>query len=136
MDRRGDNMAGGFVAKLDDVFAEVGFNRFDIVRFEKFVEADFLGDHRLALGHRLRIHRAADIQHDAPRVFGGRGPVHHTARGHDIRFECLQVEVQVFQRMVLDVARLVAQRLELRQARGGGGAIGDEAGFHLAQRRL
>ena len=40
------------------------------------------------------------------------------------------------ERVVLDVARRVAQRLELRQRGGGGGALVDEAALDLGERRL
>ena len=39
-------------------------------------------------------------------------------------------------RVVLDVARRVAQRLELRQRGGGRGALVDEAALDLGERRL
>ena len=51
MDRRCNDMAGCFMAKLDDIFPEVCLYRGNIVRFEVIVEPDFLGDHGLALGH-------------------------------------------------------------------------------------
>ena len=62
MHRRRDDVRGRFVAKLDDVFAEIGFDRRDAVGFEIIVDADFLADHRLALGHGLRAELAAQIR--------------------------------------------------------------------------
>ena len=53
----------------------------------------------------------------------------HLAAGlQHFRLVGFQVEVEVCERVVLDVARGVAQRLELRQPRDSGGAAGDEAG--------
>ena len=43
-DRR-DNVVGGFVAELADVFAEVGLDRLDAGGFKRGVEVDFLGRH-------------------------------------------------------------------------------------------
>ena len=54
----------------------------------------------------------------------------------DLGLERLQVEVEMGQGVVLDVAALVAQRLELGQALGGARAAGDPAGLDLGQRRL
>ena len=47
-----------------------------------------------------------------------------------------QVEVEMGQAVVLDVAALVAQRLELGQPVGGAGPVGDPAGLDLGQSRL
>ena len=54
MHGRRDDVARHLVAQLDDVFAEVGLDRPDAGRFERGVEPDLLGDHRLALGDGLR----------------------------------------------------------------------------------
>ena len=64
VDGRRDDVARQLVAQLDDVFAEVGLDRPDAVRFEVMVDLDLLGDHGLALGHRLRAGLAADGQDD------------------------------------------------------------------------
>ena len=74
-----DDVARMLVAQLDDVFAEVGLDRADAVALEEIVEPDLLGDHRLALGHRAGIGRAADVEHDAARLLRRLGPVHLAA---------------------------------------------------------
>jgi hypothetical protein len=48
----------------------------------------------------------------------------------------LQIDVEMGEHMVAQVARLIAQRLELRQAGCGCGATGDEIGAHVAERLL
>ena len=53
VNRGRDDVGRQLVAQLDDVFAEIGLDRRDAVAFEEIVEADLLGDHRLALGHGL-----------------------------------------------------------------------------------
>ena len=75
-----DDVARRLVAQLDDVFAEIGLDRHDAVLLEVLVEPDLLGDHRLALGHRLRAGAAADVEDDVARVVGGLGEVHVAAR--------------------------------------------------------
>ena len=57
---RGDDVARQLVAELDDVLAEVGLDRHDARALEMAVEADLLGDHRLAFGDRPGAGRAAD----------------------------------------------------------------------------
>ena len=53
MDRGRDDVRGRLVAQLDDVFAEISLDRRDAGRLQRLVEADLLGDHRLALGDAL-----------------------------------------------------------------------------------
>ena len=77
VDRRRDDVARRLVAELDDVFAEIGLDRLDAVRLEVLVEADLLGDHRLALGDGLRPDAPADGEDDVARLGRGLGVVHH-----------------------------------------------------------
>ena len=76
VDRRRDDVARRLVAQLDDVFAEIGLDRRDAVRFEVIVERDLLGDHRLALGDGLGADRAADVEHGGARLVGVARPMH------------------------------------------------------------
>ena len=73
---RRDDVARRLVAELDDVFAEIGLDRLDAVLLEVLVEADLLGDHRLALGDGPRAGLAADVEDDVARLVGGLGVVH------------------------------------------------------------
>ena len=109
-------MAGQFVAQLDDVFAQIGFNRNDPVLFQMVVDRDFFPDHRLALGDRLRARLLADRQHRRPRSVGVGAPMHRAAGFFYLGLVRFKVEVEIGQRVVFDVARGVAQRLELRQS--------------------
>ena len=131
-----DDVRGHLAAELDDVLAEVGLDRRDAARLEMGVQPDLLGDHRLALGDGAGAGRAADRQDDLPRLFRSAGEMHLAARRQDLRLVFLEVEVEMGERVVLDVARRVAQRLELRQRGGGGGALVDEAALDLGERRL
>ena len=117
VDRRRDDVARRLVAQLDDVFAEIGFDRGDAVRFEMLVEGDLLGDHRFALGDDLGIRGAADIEDRGARLLGIARPMHMAARGGDVSLVKLEVEIEICQHMVLDRAALFAQFLEFRQAR-------------------
>ena len=49
MNRGHHYMAGRFVSKLHDSFAEVGIDDLDPARFEKWIEPAFFGEHRFAL---------------------------------------------------------------------------------------
>ncbi len=127
VERRRNDMRRQLVAELDDVLAEIGLHRGDAVAFEMVVDREFLADHRLALGHRSRVGGAADRQHGIARLIGGRAPVHLAAGPLDVGGPCFQVEVEICQRVVLDVARDVAELFELWQVGDGGGAACDEA---------
>ena len=117
--RRRDQMARRLVAQLDDVFAEIGLDRGDAVRFEEVVEPDLLGDHRLALGNGPGAGRAADLQHRRAGLLGGARPMHLATRGNDVFFVELEVEIEMGESVLLDRAPRVAQRLEFRE-RGHG----------------
>ena len=85
VDRRRDDVARRLVAQLDDVFAEIGLDRGDAVRFEVIVERDLLGDHRLALGDDLGAGRAADVEHDGARLCGVARPMHRPPAAMTLR---------------------------------------------------
>ena len=134
--RRRDDVARRLVAELDDVFAEVGLDRLDAVRLEMLVEADLLGDHRLALGHGLRAGLPADGEDEVAGVRRRLGVVHLAAGLRDLLLVGLEVEVEMGERVVLDGARVVAERLEFRQRLDGLRPLVDEAGLDVVERLL
>ena len=136
MERRSNDMAGQLVAKLDDVLAKVGFHRGDAGAFQVVVDGDLLADHRFSLRHRPRAGGLADVQYRLARILRRGAPVHLATRGQQLRFPGFQVEIQVGQRVVLDVARGVAQRLELRQRRHRAAAPRHELRPRVGQRLL
>ncbi len=136
MDRRGDDVARRLVPELQDVLAEVGLDRGDAVLLEEVVEADLLGDHRLALGDRLRAGGAADVEDGLARLGRRAAPVHPAALLAHLRLEGLEVGVEVLERVVLDVAAGVAQVVEFGQAADRDRPLLLEAGVHVEQRLL
>ena len=76
------------------------------------------------------------LQDGLPRRLGVCAPMDLAAVGDDLRLEPLEIEVEIVEHVVLDIAGVVAQRLELRQARGCGGAAFDEVLLHMAERPL
>ena len=103
---------------------------------EEIVERDLLADHGLALGHRAGADATADVENQGAGVGGRRGIVHVAAGRRDFRLVGFEIEVEMGERVVLDVARGIAQRVELRQAVGGVAAALDEAGAGIAERAL
>mgnify|MGYP003668516988 CR=1 FL=1 len=96
-----DDVRGWLLGELDDVLAQIGLDHLHAVGDQRLVQADLLGDHGLALGHRLRVVTLADFEHDAPRLGRVARPVHVTAGGRDRRLVLLEVVVEVFQDVVL-----------------------------------
>ena len=116
MDRRRDDVRRPLAAQLDDVFAEIGLDHREIRRFERGIEADFFGTIDLPLTMVLAPRALQSVDDDGRGFRGRRGEMHRSAGlGH--RFLVgLEIEVEVGERVVLDVARAVAQRLEFGQA--------------------
>ena len=105
MDRGRDDVARGLAADLHQIFAEIGLDHFEARRLEMRVEADLLRHHRLALGDE----RAPPSSRQRPRMMSrasrrGLRPVHVRARRRGLRLEGLEVEVEIRERMVADVA--------------------------------
>ena len=133
---RCDDVGGPLIAQLDDVFAEVGFDRRDAIVGEMLVQVDLFRDHRLALGDHLRIGLAADFQHGGTGILGRFRPVYVAARLLHLGLVCFEVDVEVVEHVVLDVAGLVAQLIEFRQRLAGLAALGDEARARLGHGEL
>ncbi len=131
-----DDVAGRFLADLDDVFAEIGLGHLEPRAFEGVVQRDFLGDHRLALGHQLCPGLAAEIDDDPAGILGGRGPMHVAARVDDLLLVGFEIEVEVGERVVLDLPGLLAERVEFRQQRTRKRAPCYKAGLGVAERAL
>jgi hypothetical protein len=131
-----DDVARQLVAELDDVLAEIRLDGPDAVRFQVMVDPDLLRDHGLALRDRLGIGLAADGQDDVAGFLRIAGEMDVPAGGLHLLLVGLELEVEMLQRVVLDVARGIPQRLEFGQLVGGHLALVDEALLHVAQRLL
>src|SRR5215469_872585 len=117
MDGGRDDVARRLVPDLDEVFAEIGFNRRDAVGFEIVVDPHLLADHRLALGDGLGIEAAADGEHGFVGFSGVSAPVHLSAVGDHFLLEGFEIEIEMRQRVLLDRHRLLAQLLPFGQLR-------------------
>ena len=132
----GDDVARRFVAQLKDVFAEVGLDRRDAVLFQVVVDVQLLADHRLALGDGSCADPLADGEHGGAGLVGGARPVDLAAGALDVRRERFEIEVEIGERVVLDLLTDLAQPLELRQGGDSGGAAGGELRACASQRLL
>ena len=118
MNRGKDDMAGRFLAKLDDPLAEVGINDVHPVAFEERVEVAFLGEHRLALGDRFDAVFAENREDDLV-VLGRIGrPVNDRPAASRLALELFEVIGEVGDRMGFDGAGAVAKRLPFGEGTG------------------
>ncbi len=99
----------------DDIFAEIGLDRFDAGGLKMPVEPDLLRDHRLALGDAFRARAAADGEHHVACLRRRRSEMHLPAALDHLGFIGFEIEVEMVERVVLDGAGLGAKPVELRQ---------------------
>ena len=129
MQRRHDDVRRLIVSKLNNQFGKVGLVRMNASRFERLVELNLFGGHRLDLddlGRRLtvgpaRLHQPDD---DPPRAFGVPRPVDHATRGRAVALKLLQVEVQMPHRVLANLLARLAQLLPVRHLGDHFGALG------------
>ena len=76
------------------------------------------------------------LDDDCRSGFGGSGEMHGSARLAHALLVSFEIEIEMGQRVVLDVARVVAQRFEFRQACDGSAPFLDESRAQIAQRLL
>jgi hypothetical protein len=112
-----DDVRGHLAADLDEILAKVGLDRLDSVGFERRIEGQFLRHHGLALGDGPGADAAADVEHDCARLLGGDGEMHVAAGRRHAPFVGFEIKIEMRKRVVLDVARGIAQRVELGQLR-------------------
>ena len=104
--------------------------------FERLVDADLLADHRFALGHRLGAEPPANLDDGRARLLRGPRKMHMSPRLRDLGLIALEIEVEMRERVILDVARRFAQRLEFRQPVDRALALSDEIRAHMSKRAL
>ncbi len=81
---RHEDVAGPVLPELHDQFGQVGFDRADADRGERFVHPDLLGNHRLDLDHLGSTCRRDKPGDDPVRLVRVASPVHRAAAGADL----------------------------------------------------
>ena len=133
MDGGRDDMAGGFAAQLDNIFAKVGFHRRHARALNRGIEVDLLRDHAFALRHGFGPAPLADFQHGGIGLRRSAGKMDMAAAGLHLGLIGLDIKVEMGKSVVFNVARGITQGFKFRQARGGLGAFVDKAGAHILQ---
>ncbi len=114
---RDDDVRGAGPRQLDDVLPQVSLVDGYAGLFQGPVQADLLGRHGFDLHRGAHLMRRGDLQHDTTGFRGIGCPVHLPAGGGDLRFQLLQVNIQVLQGVQAQLMRCLAQFLPLRQFR-------------------
>ena len=136
MDRRADDVARPFIGELDNILAEIGFADRIAERLEVRIEGDFLGNHRLALGDPARAHGFAEIADDLARLTRVGRPMDANPGGDGVPLVEFEVVIEMFEGVILEVARGIAEVVEFGQLLDGAGAPSAKTGAELGQRRL
>ncbi len=127
VDGRHDDVARRLAVQLDDVFAQVGLQGFDVLGFEEGVEVHLLGDHALALDQGLGALGLEEAQDQLIGLFAGLGPVDLDAVLRAAGLQLLQQLRQAEEAAGTDGRAQVAQVLEVPGIGELGLALGDEA---------
>ncbi len=91
MDGGHDDVAGWFVAQLDDPFSQIGIDDLEAVSFEEGVQVAFFGEHRLAFDYLLDAVLLQNAEDDFIMLGCVLRPVDRHAEGLCVGFELFEV---------------------------------------------
>ena len=120
MNRGNDNVRRRFTGKLNDVFAEVGFNHLDSMAFQRDIQVNLFGHHAFAfndLPGAALIRQTADNLVSLLRIAR---PMHLCAAVLGIRYKLFEILVEIEQHLVFDGSSLSPQGLPIGQSVGCG----------------
>ena len=103
------------IIDLHDEFTKVGLDRLQAVPFEETRQLDLLAHHGLRLDHASRAAVAHDAQHRLAGGLPGRRPMHLRAGSPQALLHLRQVGVEVFDRVLLDLAGEAAKAVGIAE---------------------
>ena len=103
------------MGELHDVLAQVGLHCLQVMLFQLFVEIQFLGGHGFRFHHQACLPLLGQLHHEFRDVVGVAAENHFSAVCRDVRFELLQIEIEIIERLLLESVGLCAQFLIVRQ---------------------
>ena len=124
MDRRHDDVRRRFSGELDDVFAQIRFQRLYARSLHRVVELNLLAHHRLALDDATRLHTTGNADGNGVGLVRRLRPMHLHALGDQAGLQLFQQPGQVGQAVAPDRLAQVAQALEFIGIRKLGAAFG------------
>ena len=109
--RRRHDVIRLLVRQLQDVLAQIGFDRFQSVMFEPLVEVHFLRGHRLRFDDQARAALLGDRQDEIGNFRGVLAVNYLAAAEFEVALELLEIMVQILDGVLLDGVGLGAQLL-------------------------
>ena len=109
------DMAGGFVAELDDAFSQIGIHNIDPCSIQVLIKAAFFGEHALAFHNAVDAVLFYDPLDDAVVFRRILRPMYSDAVGCRVALECHQVLIEVGEGVILDLRSPVTQLLPFRK---------------------
>ncbi len=106
-----DDVARLVVVELHDELAEIGLDRLDAVAFEERAQLHLLGGHRLGLHHAPGVAALQDREHGPAGFVGVDREVNLGAVRLQAGLRALEIDVQVIERVLLDVTGEAAQAI-------------------------
>ena len=113
-----DDVIRALVRQLENVFAEIGFHGFQVMLFQALVEMDLLAGHGFRFHQHVRVALLGEIEDEVGR-FLARAAIDDVAAVRDyVRFQLLQVIIEILDGVLLDRVGFVAEILVMRQGLG------------------
>ena len=97
---RRDDMRGGFLCQLQDIFAQIGFHHLDAGPLQSIVQTAFFTDHGFGFGRRAHPMQRGNLGDDAVNVFTGFGPVYGGTACRGLLLEFQQPLLKIVQHAV------------------------------------
>jgi hypothetical protein len=108
LDRRGNDVHRMLAGELEDVLAEIGLDDFDACGFERRVQLDLLGEHRLPFRNELCIGGCADPCHRRLRLFRCWAEMRVSPGRFEGGNEPFEMSIEIVDRRHADCMRAVA----------------------------
>src|SRR5665213_681345 len=106
-----DDVIRTLVRELQDVFAEIGFDGFQLMRFQALIEMDLLAGHRFRFHQHMDAALLCEIENEIGGLLASAAVHNVAAVGDYVGFELFEVVIEVLDGVLLDRVGFVAQIL-------------------------
>ncbi len=111
MQRRRDDVIRTLVGQLEDIFAEIGFNGFQLMLLQALVEMNLLAGHGFRFHQHVHAALLGEIQDEVGGFLAGAAEDDFAAVRDHVRFELLQIIIEILDGVLLDRVGFVAESL-------------------------
>ena len=129
MQRGRDDVIRALVGQLKDVFAEIGFHGFQLMLFQALVEMDLLAGHGFRFHQHMHAALLREIENEVGGFLAGAAVDDVAAVRDHVRFQLLEIVIEILDGVLLDGVGFVAEILVIGQSLGADdvGAMIDQA---------